>query len=861
MTAVSERAADEILTNSLAVTLSRRIAEEMDRSQRILSRDLDRITKTIVREVPCIRGGVLVALDEKYVPIAAGVFKLSLPGGPPLKTLARLWDEVRHHVKTNEWVSLAHSAPDPDHPALRGLPLSLNRSNKGFLILDVDASNPDLPIALEALTLASPSVAFAVTSSIEAEAGYRIHELHELTRTEFDAPQIELERIIDRVSHLFVADAVTLLLADTFPLAPPRNDELRLSVTTDKRLQGRSDVTYRRGEGLTGYIFETGESIRLVDSKDQDEVRSQIGGITRKGPTHPEHAPDGRQTARFLGVAVKTGERILGVVRMSRTQDKPLFTLGDERALHFFGDLLGISLVRAWNARLIRDIKESRSISYAVSRSEQEPTGSPYQKIVMANAGTSELLGFSQRELIGEDVSNIYYPADYILIKEGLRQTLRNRSMREYGPISSRVLCKDGRIRTVTISFRLLADDMVKPPWRYTIGIARDNTEGERHRRLTEMMDEMGVAYFQADREGRTVGTSPAESRITGYSKDELRDLQREKLFMKPSARKKLHRLARRYRGQLISSRQRFKRKDGTEFWAAGVIRILKDYRDQEIGVEGLYKDVTDRLNLQTFIDVATDQILPDDELFAELKRNAEFQLDYLNSVGHQLLTPLVYLVENLKNFQKYLPEDSRAAKRMPYIVGQARVSARMVRNLSFMDKILRGESFRRQKIHLAKLVIETKIDFAHLLRERRLRLEIDDQSIDRHLEHIEAHPELMRQVIVNLVDNAIKYSSRGTRISIRGHYLKEGPVLEISNRGLPIPEDLRKKIFQRGYRSNKAKMTVPYGTGLGLWLVRRIVEAHDATIRCLEITEQGEKRNLFRIVFPRPTSKPRRHA
>jgi two-component system phosphate regulon sensor histidine kinase PhoR len=282
---------------------------------------------------------------------------------------------------------------------------------------------------------------------------------------------------------------------------------------------------------------------------------------------------------------------------------------------------------------------------------------------------------------------------------------------------------------------------------------------------------------------------------------------------------------------------------------------VLIDAEGNPRGVEGLYRDVTDRLQLQGFVNARTDKVLMDDELFAKLKENAEFHLDYMSSLGHQLLTPLSSLTGNLRNLERGHLDERRIRERLPYIIGQARVCTRLVRNLSYMDKVLRGEPFHRETVSMARLAIETKLDFLHLLKENRLELHIDDASLNRNLP-IHGHREMLRQVIVNLVDNAIKYSLPESTITIRGKYRRrEGRVFEITSRGLPIPEQIREEIFKRGFRSNKAKMKVPHGTGLGLWLVRKIVEAHGATINCREIFENEQRYNLFRIIFPHPNA------
>lgn len=152
----------------------------------------------------------------------------------------------------------------------------------------------------------------------------------------------------------------------------------------------------------------------------------------------------------------------------------------------------------------------------------------------------------------------------------------------------------------------------------------------------------------------------------------------------------------------------------------------------------------------------------------------------------------------------------------------------------------------------MAKICIETKLDFEHQLDEKQLHLEIDDRSLDKHLAVV-GHADLLRQAVVNLVDNAIKYSGPRSRIEIRAATWPRGRVLEISNAGLRIPTEVREKIFERGFRTKGARALVPHGTGLGLWLVYKILEAHGASITCDEVEERGRKRTVFRLTFPHP--------
>jgi two-component system phosphate regulon sensor histidine kinase PhoR len=162
---------------------------------------------------------------------------------------------------------------------------------------------------------------------------------------------------------------------------------------------------------------------------------------------------------------------------------------------------------------------------------------------------------------------------------------------------------------------------------------------------------------------------------------------------------------------------------------------------------------------------------------------------------------------------------------------------------------ILRDEPFDFNPINLKKLAVETKLNFQHLAREKDIRIIVLGEEIDKNLD-VWGHEGLMRQVFVNLIDNAIKYSARGSRIIVSARHAVGGNYLQVSNRGISVPPGLREEIFLQGMRLKKAKMAVPDGTGLGLWIVRKILAAHGAEITCTEVFEKGSPRTAFQIFF-----------
>lgn len=174
----------------------------------------------------------------------------------------------------------------------------------------------------------------------------------------------------------------------------------------------------------------------------------------------------------------------------------------------------------------------------------------------------------------------------------------------------------------------------------------------------------------------------------------------------------------------------------------------------------------------------------------------------------------------------------------------------RLARNIAYMDDIVRGRTFKSTRVSLSQLAVETKLSFAPFLAQRHLDIEVDNTSLDRDVQ-VHGQRELLRHVLVNLIDNAIKYSSANSVISIRGHRLPGGRALEITYRGHRTPEVGSEEVLRHGGPTPEAYMWAPGSAGPGLTLVRKIVEAHRARITCSEVSDGDQKRTVFQVLFP----------
>ncbi len=813
----------------LADRLRERLVESLLSEESDLQLRLNHLA-LLVAKVPGIVGCVVVVHDDDAMPFAYGASNIELPPDfdPGLLTKHQLAYRPGALLTSLRWEKLLQ-LPSGISARLLGLSASGQRASASLIV--AHWPTPDFFSGLSALQANAALLVVATRTAVRMDAQERQKQLGILAlSSNGDATPEEIQQSVGRLRELFRADAASLFLAIDA-------QEIRLAASTDQNLrQSGVPASYRPGQGLTGYVFEKRQSLRLQDTQDRARVFAATG-LNRESPTHPERDLDGATTVQFLAAPLRHGMEAVGVIRLSRKAQRERFTSADETALQYYADLLAGTLGRSWKDRVLESAFDVESEAFAVSRQDR---GFKKPHIILLNRGTEKLLGYSAAELAGQDPRKLYSTGEYDRIQGSLHEAA-HAGLPEYGPVRTELKRRDGQRVPVEISFRFLTNSYVYPPALYTVALAHDLSASAR---LTQLLDKMDIAYFRADAAGKTVEPTQTDSRITGYSRAELTSMSRAELWEDPKRREKLIAHAQNVHEPVTRRTIKLKKKNGRSFWAEADFRVLTTPDGVFDGIEGLYRDVTARHQLQTYLAAETDELLNDAQLLHRLQENASFQRAYLVSLGHQLQTPLSSLINNLQN---YMGDHQKAVvDRLPYLIGQARVSLRLVRNLSYLDTILQEDAFKMESVSLTKLAIETAIDFEHLEKEKTAKISVDRTTLDQYGQ-VNGHLELLRQVIVNLVDNAIKYCRPGTTIRIWG---AADATLSISSIGLTVPPDSRERIFERGFRTRRAAAAVPHGTGFGLWLVRRILTAHHATIRCLEQRDAPDTQTVFQVHF-----------
>jgi two-component system sensor histidine kinase TctE len=241
-------------------------------------------------------------------------------------------------------------------------------------------------------------------------------------------------------------------------------------------------------------------------------------------------------------------------------------------------------------------------------------------------------------------------------------------------------------------------------------------------------------------------------------------------------------------------------------------------------------------------------------DLLARLDQTMGSQKHFLADAAHQMKTPLAGLRMQAELAQREIDAggDPQAIKRsLKQIARSSQSAAHLVNQLLAMARAEDTEQARRQQeVPIVKLAREVVRDFVPRAMDKRIDLGYEGPDADPAAPRIVGQPVLVRELIRNLVDNALQYTPAGGTVTVRLVPDPYGPamVLQVEDTGPGIPEDERELVFQPFYR---ALGTDVDGSGLGLAIVKEIADKHEATVTIAAARAKQPPGALFVVRFP----------
>jgi two-component system phosphate regulon sensor histidine kinase PhoR len=228
-------------------------------------------------------------------------------------------------------------------------------------------------------------------------------------------------------------------------------------------------------------------------------------------------------------------------------------------------------------------------------------------------------------------------------------------------------------------------------------------------------------------------------------------------------------------------------------------------------------------------------------------KKLDQMRTEFVANVSHELRTPLTSISGFLETLREGAIDDPAAAHRSLEIMSQeTNRLAKLIDELLHLSKIEERRVVHRwQLVQLKEIINQVAVTFQPQAQQKSLTLTVE---IPVELPSISGDPDLLAQVLTNLVDNSIKYTLPGGQVLIRATTYRDNVQVEVKDTGIGIPPEDLPRVFERFYRVEKARARELGGIGVGLAIVKHIIKAHGGSIKAESIPNQGSS---FKVTLP----------
>ena len=363
-----------------------------------------------------------------------------------------------------------------------------------------------------------------------------------------------------------------------------------------------------------------------------------------------------------------------------------------------------------------------------------------------------------------------------------------------------------------------------------------------RETELADFLENAAVGIHQVDANGVVLWANNTELAMMGYARDEYVGRTITDFYVDPSrAEDFIRRLC---TGESLADElAQLRCKDGTikhvtihsnGYWDDGKFVYTRCFT----------RDVTDRVRLEEELRAKVAQL-------RELDRRKD---EFLAMLGHELRNPLAPVTTAIRLALLRQNDPGRVQRSLEIIDRQVRTMTRLIDDLLDVSRITRGTVELREESVLLSTLVEAAVETSRpLIDERGHRVTVDLPAAPTRLF---GDPARLEQVLANLLNNAAKYTEMGGQIHLSARVEGDTLTVSVKDNGAGMPKDLSQRVFDLFVQGPDSSARSHGGLGIGLTLVRRLVELHEGSV---SVTSDGPgKGSEFIITLPLRTSRLR---
>jgi PAS domain S-box-containing protein len=461
----------------------------------------------------------------------------------------------------------------------------------------------------------------------------------------------------------------------------------------------------------------------------------------------------------------------------------------------------------------------------------------PAGRVTTWNVGAQQILGYKSVEIIGEHLST-FYP------HEGRERELAEHELRT-ATTEGRFEDEGWRIRKDGSRFWA---NVILTAVRDTNGallgfskITRDLTERRKHESTLRASEErvrllvesvVDYAIVTVDGDGFINSWNLGAERITGFSSAEIVGRHFSRMYTPEdiAANKPWQQLIRAGEGNRVNEEGWRQRKDGSQYWANSVVGKLPSGEGSPVTFYVVTQDLTQRRHAESLADTA------------------QKMHEFIAMLAHELRNPLAPIRNAVALMQRREISDPIVESMRQTIDRQATQLTRIIDELLDVNRVARGQfSIDKQFVDLRDILnraVETSRPLIDA-REHTLTLDIAGEPI-----YVHADPLRMQQVVVNLLNNAAKYTPPGGQISLATEFNDGQVSIKVRDNGQGIARESLDRVFDLFIQLEPSSGNTFGGLGVGLALVRRIVELHGGRVQAR--SEGPGRGSEFSVRIPR---------